>query len=243
MKPDFKIELQGVRQVHARLPVGWTWAGEPLACAQVHCQHGGAAHDSAECFYCPRFVGIRMGPGRQEVTVHCRWTGDDPVADLMTLAAGMVSVAPSTPLAVAEDLAVVQGIRHLPVIEDGELVGMLCRCDLVGSRSTDERVASRLGRPVVAIAPTATLREALEQMNQHGVGCLPVVGDGLLVGMLTRGDLRRVGFPEALLGSGHCVACGSTRGVRADPRGTCVEFCLECIERSQGADAELGSGD
>jgi hypothetical protein len=46
--------------------------------------------------------------------------------------------------------------------------------------------------------------------------------------MITRGDLRRTGVPEAVLGARYCSACGSSRGVRK-AAGTDVDYCLECL--------------
>lgn len=44
--------------------------------------------------------------------------------------------------------------------------------------------------PVLTVAPDLSLREAAQQMNSAGVGCLPVVEGGRLVGILTSRDLR-----------------------------------------------------
>jgi hypothetical protein len=73
-------------------------------------------------------------------------------------------------------------------------------------------------------------------MNALNVGCLPVVHNGLLIGMITRGDLRRVGIAEADLSAHHCAACGSARGVRPDPKVPELELCLDCL-------AALGDGE
>jgi CBS domain-containing protein len=56
-------------------------------------------------------------------------------------------------------------------------------------------------RDVLAIHPEATLGEAVAAMRAFQIDCLPVVDRDLLVGALTRGDLRRAGVAEELLGA------------------------------------------
>ena len=70
-----------------------------------------------------------------------------------------------------------------------------------------------------------------------------MVSAGELVGIITRGDLRRAGVEESLLGAHYCACCGSPHGVREDPRGV-AEFCLDCIERELACpDDDIGTGD
>jgi CBS domain-containing protein len=47
------------------------------------------------------------------------------------------------------------------------------------------------GNQVWQIAPSATVYEAVSQMAQHSVGALPVVDDGVLVGIITERDYAR----------------------------------------------------
>jgi CBS domain-containing protein len=53
------------------------------------------------------------------------------------------------------------------------------------------RVKEIMTDPVITIAPEAPLSEAIELILQRGIGCLPVVAGGRLVGMLTKTDLLR----------------------------------------------------
>ena len=117
-----------------------------------------------------------------------------------------VSVTVDTSLDAALEIMDERGIRHLPVLEKGALVGVVSDRDLLAatgwlpSRVHANRgpgVAERLPKkvreimrgPAEHVAPDRTLAEAATVLLQRGVGCLPVVDGGRLVGMLTEMDL------------------------------------------------------
>lgn len=139
------------------------------------------------------------------------------VADVMSW--GPVTVAPDAPALFAASLAAKMGFTHLPVRAGDGLVGMLCTCDLRDS-SPRTTVAERMSVPVIVTEEDETLQSAAERMKVHDIGCLPVVVAGRIYGVLTRGDLRRVG----LLGPDPtCASCGAHHHVRG-------HFCLECLD-------------
>jgi CBS domain-containing protein len=86
-------------------------------------------------------------------------------------------------------------IRHVPVVdEQGRLVGLLSHRTLLRllarSLPDGEPVAIRqiMTADPVTVAPTTPTLEAIELMRTHRVGCLPVVEDGALVGIVTAQD-------------------------------------------------------
>src|SRR5579883_1181682 len=110
----------------------------------------------------------------------------------------IVTVAARTRVADAQRIAAEHGVRHLVVIEADDMVGVLCTCDLRTAKP-DDRVGDRMSRRVRTVEPGAALETAADVMRRSDVGCLPVTVSGKLVGMLTRGDLRRAGFPDPAL--------------------------------------------
>jgi CBS domain-containing protein len=97
-----------------------------------------------------------------------------------------------------------QRIRHIPVIDsDGELCGILTQRDLFrgtllralgyGSRAEQRMldsmsVKNAMHEDVLTISPDAALSDAATLMLSKKVGCLPVVHDERLVGMISEAD-------------------------------------------------------
>ena len=90
-----------------------------------------------------------------------------------------------------------QHVRHVPVEdEEGRLVGLLSHRDLL--RLLSRRGAGALDEPVtvrdlmksdpVTVSPQTPTLEAIDLMRARGVGCLPVVEGGALVGIVTAHD-------------------------------------------------------
>lgn len=126
------------------------------------------------------------------------------VKDCMTRHPVMISL--STKAAEAENLMTENKVRHLPVVGDGKrLEGLVTRQsltikpDMLGSLNvweitrylanmTVKDLMVSLGE-VVAIAPDRTIERAARTMSEHKIGCLPVVEDGIVVGIITEVDL------------------------------------------------------
>ncbi len=100
------------------------------------------------------------------------------------------------PAAEALEQMVAGGFRHLVVLKEGALHGVVSLRDLVAenvSQRPDFVVHDAMrGGPVHTIGVGESLREAADRMCREHVGCLPVLDDeGAVVGVLTRTDLRR----------------------------------------------------
>jgi CBS domain-containing protein len=85
------------------------------------------------------------------------------------------------------------GVGALPVMQNGQVVGMVTDRDLVvrglSHNETGGTIQGVMSAHVVTISPQASVEEAAALMSQHQVRRLPVVENGNLVGMLALGDL------------------------------------------------------
>jgi CBS domain-containing protein len=106
---------------------------------------------------------------------------------------------------VAERMAAKQ-LRHLPVLEQGDIVGIVTQRDLFKAAMSSAmgygekaqqaylqsvRVKEIMVYPVVTVSPETALAAAAEIMITKGMGCLPVVDGTQLVGIVTKTDLLR----------------------------------------------------
>ena len=97
-------------------------------------------------------------------------------------------------------------IRHIPILENGQLVGMVTDRDLKRAlpspvsgtdQQTFERVVqtTRVGqimtRSPLTISPAAPLRDAVQILCEKKFGAIPVVENGKLVGIITGVDVLR----------------------------------------------------
>jgi CBS domain-containing protein len=86
------------------------------------------------------------------------------------------------------------GIRHLVVIDNTRVVGVLAWHDLSGpkgggSRRMGRRVADLMHRNPAHVTRSTSVRRAAALLRESDSGCLPVLERGALVGVLTTSDL------------------------------------------------------
>ena len=113
----------------------------------------------------------------------------------------LVTILPSGSLADARELMQSNRIHHLPVVNDGgALVGLLTLTDLLAAtdsilRGNAERIHADeisvedvMVTDVATIDEQASLRQSALFLEKHRIGCLPVVADGELKGIITDTD-------------------------------------------------------
>jgi len=120
------------------------------------------------------------------------------VSQIMT--SDVFTLHPEDVIDLAAHLMDWEHLRRVPVEDDGgHLVGLLSQRGmmrlLAREREPDaEPLAVRevMRKDPVTIGPDASTLDALEMMRAHSVGCLPVVRDGLLIGIVTEHDFMEV---------------------------------------------------
>ena len=124
------------------------------------------------------------------------------VAQRMTANPFTVTSGSSVPE--AQEVMASHGVRHLPVVDDGAVVGVISKNDIraalpsqATTLSAQEatylvsklRVGKVMSKPAIVISPDALLEEAALSMRDNKIEILPVVEDGALVGVITESDL------------------------------------------------------
>jgi CBS domain-containing protein len=109
------------------------------------------------------------------------------------------SVQEDEPIDLVANLMEWQKIRHVPV-EDAahHLVGLVSYRGVLrayahsGDQSAHLSVSEVMKRNPITVSPETTTLEAIALMRDHGIGCLPVVQEGRLIGIVTEHDFMDI---------------------------------------------------
>ena len=117
-----------------------------------------------------------------------------------------VTINPNASFFEAQSLIQLKGIRHLPVVDENDrLLGIVTESDIrkAGPSGVDMlrvreetyllkslKVSAFMTpkKKLVTITPDALIEEAVQLMNEHKIGCLPVVEGEKLYGIFTETD-------------------------------------------------------
>jgi CBS domain-containing protein len=107
-------------------------------------------------------------------------------------------VRPATSLAVAQRIMERKHIRHLPVVDEGRLVGILSDRDLLRYEGSlmdglDTPAGTAMTPAPITCLITTTVSRVAQLMLDHKIDAVPVVDTaGLLVGLVTSSDLLQL---------------------------------------------------
>lgn len=127
----------------------------------------------------------------------------------------VITITPTTSHRAAVQLLQEHNIRRLPVVAHGRLVGIVSEKDLLTSQPSPATTLSVyeifalldkmpvkqiMTQPVVTVGADCTIEDAATIMLTRKIGCLPVVRDHQLIGIITESDIFRL-FVEVLGGN------------------------------------------
>ncbi len=112
----------------------------------------------------------------------------------------VTTVAPETTASQALALCRERRVRHLPVLESEDLVGVVSDRDLRSATPAlgdsnraaaleEIRVEEVMSREVLTAHPDDPIEQAANAMRERRIGCLPVVEGGRLAGIVTASDV------------------------------------------------------
>jgi acetoin utilization protein AcuB len=101
------------------------------------------------------------------------------------------SVAATATVGEAKSVMKMNGIRHLLILDRGDVVGVVSDRDLGGgARSGDQRrLDAVMTENVITAGPETTVRQAANLLRGRTIGCLPILDGGKAVGIVTTTDL------------------------------------------------------
>jgi acetoin utilization protein AcuB len=134
------------------------------------------------------------------------------------MTADVITATPNMTLAEALTLTRAHRIRHLPVCDQSRLAGLVTDRDLrlamppiwadqheeLQSSLRDKKLHDVMIKTIITTSPITPIEEAARLLYEHRIGCLPVMDDGKLVGILTETDVMRA-FVELFGGSEQTV--------------------------------------
>ena len=123
----------------------------------------------------------------------------------MIMSTDLITITPDENLAAARKLMHDKKIHHLPFIDDEQnLIGLVTLTNVLAAtdsflRDEDNRIRAKeivvkdmMVTDVATVDENASLRQAALFLEKHRIGCLPVMSDGSLKGIITDTDFVAV---------------------------------------------------
>ncbi len=155
-------------------------------------QFGGGGHGSAAAAL---IQGIALEQVLEQLDTALREHVMPPVTVREIMSFGVHTLHPDNSLSDADTMMRRYGHEGFPVVEDGQLVGVVTR------REIDRALHHGLGEASVraymhtgdmAVSPLDSVSTVQQVMTEHGVGQVPVVENGRVLGIVTRTDLIKL---------------------------------------------------
>ncbi|HZS42140.1 MAG TPA: CBS domain-containing protein [Polyangia bacterium] len=150
-----------------------------------------------------RLAGIVTGTDFMRFAVERLRAGGDPPSERLMSWRPIATIRPGDGLDLARSIMKASGVRHLPVLDGEQLVGMLSLHDVlraIGPRPASASslleqqamaVRDAMTAPAVCGSPEDSAADAGAALARRKLGALPLVRRGRLVGMLSVSDFFR----------------------------------------------------
>jgi acetoin utilization protein AcuB len=171
----------------------------------------------------------------------------------------LVTLSPEASVAEALTLCRERRIRHIPILEEGRLVGIVSDRDLRdaspalgdaerASALQETRIGDVMTREVITADPQDSIENAAQEMYEHKIQSLPViveepVVEEELLGIITSSDVMRalimlVGLPEP--GCRIEVRVPNREGILAEVAGKIQDFEVDIVSVLSDPDRRSG---
>lgn len=116
----------------------------------------------------------------------------------------LITLGPDASLADARELLQEHKIHHLPIVDDdGQLVGLMTLTNVLAAtdsilrdenriHASDVKIRDVMVTDVATVDRNASLRSAALFLERHRIGCLPVMEDEKICGIITDTDFVAV---------------------------------------------------
>ncbi|HLN45763.1 MAG TPA: CBS domain-containing protein [Candidatus Sulfotelmatobacter sp.] len=150
-----------------------------------------------------KLIGIVTDENIIDGAITQTW-GNTKINDIMTKAPDVIEANRS--IGAVLSLLREKGISHVPVMNEGKLVGIISLHDIIeqiyyprkrptvgdikGDNTPTLNVPAKgiMASPVITVNPDTTLRDATKKMHDHNISCLPVIDANMLIGIVTKLD-------------------------------------------------------
>jgi len=117
-----------------------------------------------------------------------------------------VTLKPEDTLDLANDVISLGRIRHIPVVDNSRLVGIITERDLIGAAAAQifglkqknksallksVLIKEVMKKRVISTAPDTPIKDIAHLMAEKKIGCVPVVSEGVVIGLVTTTDILR----------------------------------------------------
>ncbi|HYB21510.1 MAG TPA: CBS and ACT domain-containing protein [Thermodesulfobacteriota bacterium] len=119
----------------------------------------------------------------------------------------LITISKEERMTLAKKIMKEKNIRHLPVVDGKKLIGLVTNMDIRKAEASPATsleirelhylldkltIGEIMTRNVITISPDISIEEATTLLHDNKIGCLPVVEDGNLVGMITENDVMEI---------------------------------------------------